>query len=519
MTPNSAHASAPQLPDVLAQAILKDWREPLLVLDSNLEITFANQRFCELVGRSWKQVDHQPLDPLLGNPQVSKLLEKASQDPANRELQIECRISSQGARTIAIAVEPIGTSPQKAVCVSLVDITDREWGRKALTQKVELAQHAEQVQRDQTSLLTSVMESTGDGIAVLDADGVCVLSNPASEAMLGMKATNISHDDWPSHFGFYLPDMKTLYRAEDLPLAKALRGETSDSVEVFVRNSVRKEGLWISKTARPLNGGQGGAVTSFRDITFAKQAADALAVRSEEVSRSNRELEQFAYVASHDLQEPLRMVSSYVQLLARRYKGKLDSEADEFIGYATDGAKRMQQLINDLLGYSRVGRGRVVDELVDCERVLDQVLCNLEEKIENSHARITHDPLPRIPANEIQTIQLFQNLIENAIKFKSADPPSIHISAQPKDRIWTFSVADNGIGIAAEYKDRVFVIFQRLHSRDAYPGTGIGLAICKKIVEQHSGVIWLEPGPKGGTVVSFSWPRDPKLEGERSHHV
>jgi light-regulated signal transduction histidine kinase (bacteriophytochrome) len=312
-----------------------------------------------------------------------------------------------------------------------------------------------------------------------------------------------------------LPDQTTPFPAKNLPLLKALKGEESNNVEIFARNATRKDGVWINMTGRPLAGGKGGAVASFRDVTFAKVAADALAAKSEDISRSNRELEQFAYVASHDLQEPLRMVASYVQLLARRYKGKLDSEADEFIAYATDGAKRMQQLINDLLGYARIGQGHVVYQPIECQEVFDQVVESLDEKIREAGATLTHDALPQITANETQIIQLFQNLIENAIKFKSEEPPRIHVSAQAKKKQWIFSFSDNGVGIAPEYKDRVFVIFQPLHNREAYPGTGIGLAICKKIVEQHAGQIWVETKPRKGTEIRFSWPRNPNLEQGR----
>ena len=226
----------------------------------------------------------------------------------------------------------------------------------------------------------------------------------------------------------------------------------------------------------------------------------------EELARSNKELGQFAYVASHDLQEPLRMVTSYVQLLARRYKGKLDGDADEFIGFAVNGAARMQQLINDLLTYSRVGTRGKEFEPTDCEVVLQQSLKNLQIAIQERRAIVSHDPLPTVMADTVQLGQLFQNLIGNAIKFQGAEPPHVHVSANRNGNGWIFSVRDNGIGIAQEYSERIFIIFQRLHTREKYPGTGIGLAVCKKIVERHGGRIWVESEPGKGATFYFTMP-------------
>ena len=219
----------------------------------------------------------------------------------------------------------------------------------------------------------------------------------------------------------------------------------------------------------------------------------------QELARSNAELQQFAYIASHDLQEPLRMVTSYLQLIERRYKGKLDADADDFIAFAVDGAVRMKTLITDLLAYSRVGtHGRSL-ELTDSTRTLQTAIANLKVAIEESNAVITSDPLPEIMADPSQLVQLFQNLIGNAIKFRGEVQPIVHVSAQSIDQPpqWLFSVQDNGIGIEPQYRERIFVIFQRLHKRSECPGTGIGLAICKKIVERHHGKIWMESEPDG----------------------
>lgn len=229
-----------------------------------------------------------------------------------------------------------------------------------------------------------------------------------------------------------------------------------------------------------------------------------LRARERELSRSNEELQQFAYVASHDLQEPLRMVASFTQLLAKRYNGQLDNDARDFIKFAVDGATRMQTLIADLLTYSRVGTQMKPLEPVSCERIVDQVLSSFRLAISENHASITRGPLPEVMADRTQLSQLFQNLISNAIKFRREDAPRIHISAEMNGAGWKFTVSDNGIGIQKEHEQRIFVIFQRLHTKVEYPGTGIGLAICKKIVERHGGRIWIEPSPEHGTTFCFT---------------
>jgi len=235
-----------------------------------------------------------------------------------------------------------------------------------------------------------------------------------------------------------------------------------------------------------------------------RRAEEALQRRSEELTRSNAELEQFAYIASHDLQEPLRMISSYVQLLSRRYKGKLDEDADDFIGYASDGASRMQRLINDLLAYSRVGTRGKDFEIDNLEKALTRATDNLHVVIKEQKASVTSDPLPAVYGDIGQLTQVFQNLLDNAIKFHGDEPPRVHVSSRTGEGECTVAVTDNGIGIAPEFTNRLFVLFQRLHTRKEYPGTGLGLAICKRIVERHGGRIWVESQPGRGSTFFFT---------------
>jgi len=253
-----------------------------------------------------------------------------------------------------------------------------------------------------------------------------------------------------------------------------------------------------------------------KEIFERKQASEELQRTLSRLYRSNKDLEEFAHIASHDLQEPLRMVSSYTQLLERRYKDQLDSDANDFIGYAADGARRMQTLINDLLAYSRITMQGNEFELTNCSDVLDQAASNLTAAIEESGVVLTRDPLPTLAVDASQLLSVFQNLISNAIKFRCDEAPSISVSAVESEDEWVFAVKDNGIGIEAEYAERIFIIFQRLHGKTEYAGTGIGLAICKKIIERHGGRIWMESEPGTGSSFYFTFPirRD-----EESNHV
>ena len=267
--------------------------------------------------------------------------------------------------------------------------------------------------------------------------------------------------------------------------------------------------LWVRAIGRPYQeNGQTVRISGvYQDVTARKLLEAGQRKLLADLKRSNEELEQFAYVASHDLQEPLRMVASYTQLLAQRYQGRLDQDADDFIGFAVDGATRMQRLINDLLMYSRIGHRDDPPGPVASQAACADAIRNLALTIEDAGAVITHDPLPELPGDAGQLVQLFQNLIGNAIKFRQPGvPPQVHVSARREADQWIFSVADNGIGVAPQYHERIFMIFQRLHSRKKYSGTGIGLALCRRIVERHGGRLWLESAEGQGATFFFTLP-------------
>ncbi len=303
------------------------------------------------------------------------------------------------------------------------------------------------------------------------------------------------------------------YLEDECPIYKTFKESSVHyaSDEVFWRKDHSSFPVAYTSTPIKEDGKVVGAVVTFRDITERKRAEERLTQAMAELARSNAELEQFAYITSHDLQEPLRMVSSFVQLLEKRYKGRLDGDADDFIMYAVDGVNRMDSLITDLLAYSRVGsRGKEFKPVLS-EVALNHALSNMQVAIEQSGAVITRDSLPEVIGDDIQLMQLFQNLIGNAIKFSRDRAPRIHVAAEQRGDDWVFFVRDNGIGIESEYFERIFSIFQRLHDRRQYPGTGIGLAICKKVVEHHGGRIWVESEPGTGSTFYFTLPAQKEL--------
>ena len=377
---------------------------------------------------------------------------------------------------------------------SVTDVTGLVRRQEAARRHAEVA---EQHFRD-------LFELAPDPILITDASGTIVRLNRQAEEQFGYTREELISRSIDVLVPEHARDRHAAHR--DHYFAQALTRPMGVGLELSAR---RKDGsdFPVEISLSPLEQPDGSIlVTSIvRDISERQQIALALRQQAEDLKRSNAELEQFAYVASHDLQEPLRMVASFTQLLARKYAGRLDPDADEIIGYAADGAKRLQTLVQDLLNYSRVG-SQFQPELVNCQALVSRIIHDLRQTIEEAEAEVAHTGLPTLRADGSQMNRLLQNLIANSIKFSGNQPPRVHLDAERREGEWLFSVRDNGIGIDPQYSDKVFGIFQRLHSPSEYSGTGIGLAVCKKVVERHRGRIWFESKPGEGTTFFFTIP-------------
>ena len=356
-----------------------------------------------------------------------------------------------------------------------------------------------------------ILEAAPDAMVISDKTGHIILVNAETQRLFGYAREDLLGQSVdllvPERFRGKHPQHREGYaahpRVRSMGEGRELYGLRKDNTEFPVEISLS-----------PIETTEGTLILSaIRDVTLRKQAQEALnhrtalEQRSVDLKRSNDELEQFAYIAAHDLQEPLRMVASYTQLLAKRYQGRLDADADEFIRFAVDGAHRMQHLITDLLAYCRVGTtGKELHE-TSSGAAVEQASSNLQKAIEESGGAVTHDLLPTVIADGVQLVQLFQNLIANAIKYRSTEIPRVHVSAKRNGgNEWIFAVRDNGLGIDPKYFDKIFVMFKRLHGRDEFSGTGIGLTVCKKIVERHGGRIWVESVPEKGSTFFFALP-------------
>jgi PAS domain S-box-containing protein len=403
-------------------------------------------------------------------------------------IELVARRKDGGEFPIEIMLSPLRSSEGVLVTAAIRDISTRRADE-------ELMKRAEERYR-------GLLEAAPDAMVVVNQSGEIVLLNLQAEKQFGYSRDEL--------IGRKVTDIIPVGFAERL-VADKLRSPQEALAQVIGAGieltALRRDGgeFPIEIMLSPLESADGILVTAaIRDISVRKAAETDLIGKIAELNRSNEELSQFAYIASHDLQEPLRMVSSYTQLLAQRYVGKLDSDADEFIAFAVDGATRMQGLIQDLLAYSRIGTKQMDVIKVASQKALDIALKNLSTAIIDSDARVTNDPLPAVQADEMQLVQLFQNLIGNAIKYRTAKTPEVHVSALQKRGKWQFSVKDNGLGIDEQYYDRIFGMFQRLHNRTEFSGTGIGLAICRKIVERNGGEISVTSKPGHGSTFRFS---------------
>ncbi len=408
-------------------------------------------------------------------------------------LEIYGRVASTGqAEKFEIEFQPLGIwlsvavfSPEENYFIATFDnFTERRNAEEKVLKAKEEWEHT--------------FDAVPDLIAIVDLDYNILRVNQAMVNRLGVKVEDYSGKKC------YELIHGTKEPSSECPHRYMLEDGLEHTLEVHEDNL---EGDFINSASPMYNEKKLiGCVHVMRDITERKLMEDELKRTVEELKRSNRELEQFAYVSSHDLQEPIRMVTSFTQLLEKQYKGKFDADADDYIGFIVEGAKRMKYLIDDLLAFSQLNTRTRELEVINLEDVLDAALLNLKTSIDNSNAQVTYDPLPFINCDATQLVQVLQNLILNAVKFNDKDKPEIHISAEKIQNEWRFAVADNGIGIDPQHNELIFKVFKRLHTRDVYPGTGIGLALCHKIIERHEGNIWVESVPGKGSTFYFTIP-------------
>jgi PAS domain S-box-containing protein len=461
------------------------------VLDRDLRFAYVSPSVTSLLGFTVADVLGRPLREVLTPPSLAvamRILQETGLESARSPARID--------RTMTLEhVRRDGSTVWAEVRASVfLDAGGRIARLVGSTRDVTERRDAEQQLRLQVSALTAA----GDGIAITDAAGRIEWVNPEFTQLTGYAPAEITGQTFRILHSGRQPS--TFYENlwNTIQAGRVWRGELVNR---------RKNGALYEEeqSITPVRAGDEPTspiahyVAIKRDISLRKRAEDA-------IKRSNDELQHFAYVVSHDLQEPLRMVTSYVQLLARRYASRLDTDADDFIHYAVDGATRMQQLIHDLLTYSRVGAPAKDPAPCSAELLLQAALDNLAVTIADSGAVVTHDALPRLMADEVRLTTVFQNLVANAVKFRGAGAPRVHVSSRREDDGWVITIQDNGIGIDPRHFNRLFRMFQRLHTRDEFPGTGAGLAICKRIVERHGGRIWVESAPGQGSTFAFSIP-------------
>jgi PAS domain S-box-containing protein len=472
------------------QMLLEAAPDAILIVDSAGSIDFVNKAAEELFGYAREEILAKSVDMLVP-PRTreaqaiyrERLFEGSSHPSVSGPAEVLGLRKDGSDFPLDFRLRPLETSEGRLLLFAVRDLS---------------------VERRTEARFRTLLESAPDAMVIVDPEGKIQLCNLQTVKLFGYSA------------------MELVGQSVDILLPESLRvGHEGHRAQFLANPTQREMGVGLDLMARrkdgslfpveialsPLEGPNGSSVTAaIRDITERKTAAVRLAEKIDELRHTNDALQQFVHIASHDLQEPLRMVTSYTQLLAKRYKGRLDSDADEFIGFAVDGTQRMKRLIEDLLAYSRSGSSGIARVPIPSEEALREAIGNLYEAIKETGAIVTHDPLPPVLFIYSQLVQIFQNLIGNAIKYRGERTPQIHVSFTRLDSECRFSVADNGIGIAPEYFERIFLIFQRLHGLDKYEGTGIGLAICQRIVHQQGGRIWVESVPDQGSTFHFTVP-------------
>jgi PAS domain S-box-containing protein len=453
---------------------------------------------CQMIGFDWRYIylngaadihNRRPKEELMGNrymdmwpgieeTELFRVIRHCLEERVSHHMENLFTYPDGTSGWFDLSIQPI----PEGVFILSIDITERK--------NIE----------DRNKVLADIVGSSDNAIIGKSLEGIITSWNRGAERMYGYTKDEI--------IGRPITDLVPPELKDEMAaiLERMRGGEMIEHIETM---RVKKDGTRfpVSISVSPIYDAEGkvtGASTIAQDITARKKIEAEMFSLLAELERSNKDLEQFAYVASHDLQEPLRMVSSFTQLLARHYKDRLDQDANDYIEYAVDGANRMQRLINDLLSYSRITTRGSAPVPVDMNAALGEALGNLYVSISESSALVTNDTLPMVTADYTQLVQVFQNLISNAVKFHGDKPPRIHVSAEKADGEWKISVRDNGIGIEARYFDRIFVIFQRLHSADKYQGTGIGLALCKRIIQRFGGNMWVESEPGRGSTFSFT---------------
>jgi len=476
--------------------------DAMVVVNERGEIVLLNQQVKKQFGYGRDELIGEPVTMLIPHGFAERLIADGTRTAAEAlAQQIGMGIELSGRRKdgsefpIEIMLSPLERGDGVLVTAAIRDISVRQAAERHLAQM--------------ESRYRGLLEAAPDAMALVGMTGRIVLVNVEAERHFGYR-----RDELVGHLlEAIIPDgaavLRELHR-RSVEAADAKRdGEAIQIGAALEVRGLRKGGgeFPIEIMMSLLRDAEEPLVTvAIRDITARRETEARLLATMAELNRSNEELGQFASIASHDLQEPLRMVASYTQLLAKRYKGKLDADADEFIGFAVDGANRMQRLIQDLLSYSRIGTARNVLTATSSEQALAQAIENLQGAIEASGARVTHGALPDVRGDRVQLVQLFQNLVGNAIKYQRGGVPEVHVSSArvaADGSKWMFSVHDNGLGIDRKYFDRIFGMFQRLHKREEFEGTGIGLAICKKIVERHGGNISVESRLGEGSTFRF----------------
>jgi PAS domain S-box-containing protein len=472
--------------------------DAILIVDSTGRIILVNEQTEQLFGYHRLELHGQLIEALLPERFVAgHVALRDGYIGAPRTRPMGSGLSLSGRRRdgsevpVEISLSPvIGAAGQQVIAI-VRDVTERREAERMLAeQTAQLKERSE------------LLDLAGDAILVRGAsDGDILFWNHGAELLYGWTKDEaigcVSHELLHTQYPVSFAEIET-----ELVRNQSWRGELVHTCKNG--RQVTVDSRWTVE--HDLDGQPRAYLELNTDITARKQAELDLQRLAAELSRSNAELEQFTYVASHDLQEPLRMVASYTQLLARRYQGKLDEDADEFIHYAVDGAKRMQELIQDLLSYARVGSAGSAFDRVNCQELVAELTSDMRSTLESASADVRVGSLPQVSGDQVQLRQVFQNLIGNAVKYCGNERPRIDISAERSDGTWTFSVRDNGIGIEPQYTEQVFSMFKRLHGRDRYEGTGIGLAICKKIVERHGGRIWVESQPGDGSTFRFTLP-------------